>query len=222
MAPGVATLFGKLAVLGSSVVLIFALVLLWRRRSAAHISAFAAQSVALAATTAVAASFTGDWQLYVVAGLLLLLKGIGIPVLLVRMDRRFGAERELDPYVNTATSLLVAGILVVLAYVVTRPLVALSQLPTRAGMPLAMGVIFVSLFVIISRKKALTQVIGFLALENGIALLAVLGTYGTPLIVEVGVFLDALMGFLVMQIFVYQIHETFESLDVDRLQTLRK
>ena len=109
-----------------------------------------------------------------------------------------------------------------LAYVVMRPLVALSQLPTRTGMPLAMGLCFVSLFVIVSRKKALTQVIGFLMLENGIALLAVLGTYGMPLIVEVGVFLDALMGFLVMQIFVYQIHETFESIDVDQLRGLRQ
>ncbi len=79
-----------------------------------------------------------------------------------------------------------------------------------------------SLFVIVSRKRALTQVIGFLMLENGIALLAVLGTYGIPLIVEIGVFLDVLMGFLVMQIFVYQIHETFESLDVEQLNRLRR
>ncbi|HEV8437943.1 MAG TPA: hypothetical protein VGT40_07600 [Methylomirabilota bacterium] len=211
----------QLSVLGSSVVLIFGLVPLWRRSSAAHIAAFSGQSVALAATTAMTAYFTGDWQLSVVALMLLGLKGVGIPLLLTRMDRRFGAERELQPYVNTATSLLTGGLLVLLAYVITRPLAVLSRLPTRAGMPLAMGLIFVSLFVIISRKKALTQVIGFLMLENGIALLAVLGTYGIPFIVEIGVFLDALMGFLVMQIFVYQIHETFESIDVDQLKGLR-
>jgi hydrogenase-4 component E len=67
----------------------------------------------------------------------------------------------------------------------------------------------------------LTQVVGFLVLENGIALLAVLGTYGIPLIVELGVFLDVLMGFLVMQVFVYQIKTTFDSMDVDRLNQLR-
>jgi hydrogenase-4 component E len=197
-------------------------VLLWRRRSNAHIAAFSAQSVALAATIALVGHFTGDGQLYAVAAILFLLKGVAIPVLLRRMERQFGAQRELEPYVNTATSLLLGGLLVLLAYVITRPLATLSQLPTRAGMPLAMGLIFVSLFVIISRKKALTQVIGFLVLENGIALLAVLGTYGIPLILELGVFLDALMGFLVMQIFVYQIHETFESIDVDQLKGLRK
>jgi hydrogenase-4 component E len=215
-------LFAQLSVLGSSLVLIFGLVPLWRRTSSAHIGALRGQSVALAATTAITARFTSDGQLYVIAALLLLLKGVGIPLLLTRMDRRFGAERELQPYVNTSSSLLLGGLLVVLAYVITRPMAALSRLPTRAGLPLAMGLIFVSLFVIISRRKALSQVIGFLMLENGIALLAVLGTYGIPFIVEIGVFLDALMGFLVMQIFVYQIHETFESIDVGQLKGLRK
>jgi len=107
------------------------------------------------------------------------------------------------------------------AYAVARPLVALSRLPTRAGMPLALGLIFVSLFVIASRKKALTQVIGFLMLENGIALLAVLGTYGIPLVVELGVFLDLLLGVIVMQLVIYHIRDTFESIDVEQLGRLR-
>ena len=213
--------FAQLAMLGSSLVLISGFLLLWRRGLAAHIDAFTLQSVALAATTALVAYFAGDAELYLVAGGLIALKGIGIPLLLRRMARRFGTERELAPYVNTATSLLIGGLLVLLAYIVMRPIVQLSLLPTRAGMPLAMGLIFVSLFVIVSRKRALTQVIGFLMLENGIALLAVLGTHGIPLIVEIGVFLDVLMGFLVMQIFVYQIHETFETMDVERLSRLR-
>src|SRR5712691_5653033 len=126
--------------------------------------------------------------------------------------RRFASEREVAPYVNTATSLVVAGLLVLFAYAIMRPVVAASQLPTRVGMPLAMGLVLVSLFVVVSRKKALTQVIGFLMLENGIALLAILGTYGIPLIVELGVFLDALLGYLVMQIFVYRIQETFQTM----------
>jgi len=213
--------FAQLSMLGSSVVLIAGFLLLWRRGLAAHIDAFTLQSMALGATTALVAYFTGDAELYWVAGLLIALKGIGIPLLLRRMARRFGTERELAPYVNTATSLLVGGLLVLLAYVVMRPIVQLSRLPTRSGLPLAMGLVFVSLFVIVSRKKALTQVIGFLMLENGIALLAVLGTYGIPLIVELGVFLDALMGFLVMQIAVYRIHETFDTIDVDQLDRLR-
>ena len=78
-----------------------------------------------------------------------------------------------------------------------------------------------SLFIIVSRRKAITQVIGSLMLENAIALVAVVGTYGVPVLVEFGVFLDALMGFLVMQIFVYQIHETFDTIDVEQLTRLR-
>jgi len=88
-------------------------------------------------------------------------------------------------------------------------------------MPLAMGLIFVGLFVVITRKKAMMQIVGFLVMENGVALLAVLGTFGIPIIVELGVFLDVLMGFLVMQVFVYHIHSTFESIDVDQMNELK-
>jgi hydrogenase-4 component E len=214
--------FSQLAVLGSSLVLIFGLMLLWRRGSAAHISAFTGQSIALAGTIALIAGFTGSRELWLVAALFLGVKGVVMPRLLKRMERRFREQRELEPYVNTATSLVIGGLLVLLAYIVTRPVLGVSQLPTRAGMPLAMGLIFVSLLVIISRKKALTQVIGFLALENGIALLAALGTYGIPFIVEVGVFLDALMGLLVMQIVVYRIQESFESIDAEHLNRVNQ
>jgi hydrogenase-4 component E len=213
--------FSQLSVLGSSLILLLGLILVGRRGVPAYVDAFAWQSIALAGVTAVVAYYGRRTDLYWVAGLLLIVKGLAIPRLLRRMERRFRAERELEPYVNTATSLVVAGLLVLLGYAISRPLVTLSRLPTRGGMPLAMGLILVSLFVLVSRKKAITQVIGFLMLENGLALLAVLGTYGVPLIVELGVFLDALLGFLVMQIFVYRIHETFESIDVERLSRLR-
>src|SRR2546422_1446232 len=215
------SLFAQLVVLESSLALIFGLVLLWRRRVPAYVNAFTWQSIVLALVAATVAWFGRQRELYVVAALLVLLKVIAIPRLLGRMERRFATQRELAPYVNTAASLVVAGLLVLFAYAVMRPVVAASELPTRAAMPLAMGLVLVSLFVVVSRKKALTQVIGFLVLENGIALLALLGAYGIPLIVELGVFLDALMGFLVMQIFVYRIHETFETIDVDQLDRLR-
>jgi hydrogenase-4 component E len=219
--PEMDTLFARVVVLESSLVLLFGVGMLWRRGVPAHISAFMWQSLVLAGVAATVAHFTGERELYWVAGLLVLVKAVAIPAMLTRMERRFRPERELTPYVNTATSLLMAGLLVLFAYAIMRPVVAASQLPTRSGLPLAMGLVLVSLFVVTSRKKALTQVVGFLMLENGIALLAVLGTYGIPLIVELGVFLDALMGFLVMQIVVHRIYETFDTIDVDRLDRLR-
>jgi len=213
--------FSQLVMLGSSGMLLTALIVLWRKGVPAYITAYRWQSWLLAALTATVGYYGGDGQLYWVAALLLGLKGVAIPALLRTMQRRFGTEREATPYVNTEVSLLIASVLVVFAYLLGRPWMALTQLPTRQGLPLAMSVLFVSLFIIVSRKKAITQVIGFLMLENAVALLAVVGTYGVPLLVEFGVFLDALMGFLVMQIFVYHIHDTFDTLDVDVLARLR-
>jgi hydrogenase-4 component E len=215
------SLFSQLVMLGSSGMLLTALIVLWRKGIGAYISAYRWQSWLLAALTAVIGYFGGDRQLYWVAGALLLVKGIAIPAVLRTMQRRVGIQPQIAPYVNTQTSLLIAGLLVVFAYVLARPWMLVSTLPTREGLPVAMAILFVSLFIIVSRRKAITQVIGFLMLENAIALLAAVGTHGVPLLVEIGVFLDALMGFLVMQIFVYQIHETFDSIDVDQLTRLK-
>jgi hydrogenase-4 component E len=214
-------LFSQLTTLGSSVVLLFGIVLLCLRSLRAYVEAFRWQSLMLAALLVAVAYFGHAPELYFVAAVFFALKVVFIPRTLERLAKRMGTEQESQPYVNITSSLVVAAMLVLLAYAVTRPLVLASRLPTRGGLPLAVGLIFVGLFVLISRKKALTQIVGFLALENGVALLAVLGTFGIPLIVELGVFLDVMLGFLVMQVFVYHIHGTFESIDVDQLNQLR-
>jgi len=213
--------FSQLVSLGSSGMLLTGIIVLWRKSLPAYITAYRWQSWLLAAVTATIGYFGGDPQLYWVAVVLVALKGVAIPMLLRAMQRRFGASAETSPYLNTETSLLVAGLLVLFAYVLARPWMMASELPTRQGLPLATALLFVSLFIIVTRKKAITQVIGFLMLENAIALLAAAGTYGVPLLVELGVVLDALMGFLVMQIFVYHIHETFDSIDVEQLTRLK-
>jgi hydrogenase-4 component E len=215
------TLFTQLVTFGSSGMLLTALIVLWRKGIGAYISAYRWQSWLLAALTAVIGYFGGDHRLYYVAGALLVVKGIAIPAVLRTMKQRVGIQSPIAPYVNTQTSLLIAGMLVVFAHVLARPWMLASTLPTREGLPVAMSLLFVSLFIIVSRRKAITQVIGFLMLENAIALLAAVGTHGVPLLVEIGVFLDALMGFLVMQIFVYHIHETFDTIDVDQLTRLK-
>jgi hydrogenase-4 component E len=215
------TLFAQLSTLSASGVLLFGIALLWRRSLGAYIKAFRWQSLTLSIAFALIGYFGHDHELYLIAFLLLVLKVLVIPWYLNRLQTRVGAEREAQPYVNVATSLIVAGLLVMLAYAITRPLVIVSKLPTRGAIPLAVGLIFVGLFVIVSRRKALTQIIGFLVLENGVSLLAALCTYGIPLIVELGVFLDVLMGFLVMQIIVYHIKDTFESIDVEQLSQLK-
>lgn len=207
--------------LGASAVLLFGIALLWRRSLQAYISAFRWQSALLSALFVIVGYFEQDMELYIAAALFFVLKVLIIPRYLLRLYREVGCEPESHPYVNSATSLVVSGLLVLFAYLITRPLVGVSNLPTRGGIPLAVALILVGLFVVISRRKALSQIVGLLVLENGIAMLAILGTYGMPLVVELGVFLDVLIGFLAMQVFVYQIHGTFESIDVEELNKLK-
>jgi hydrogenase-4 component E len=213
--------FSLLTMTGASVMLLCVLVTLWRRHIPSYISAFQLQSFALGFVGAVVARRGEVPELYVVAALIVLIKGFAVPAMLRRMAARFPAQQELQPLVNTEVSLVISGCLAVAAYEVSRPITAVVSLPTRGGLPLALALILISLFVIVSRRKAITQIVAFLMLENGIALLALLGAYGVPLVVELGVFLDLLLGVLVMQVLVYRIQETFASIDVEHLKSLK-
>ena len=199
--------FSRLTMTAASAMLLLALVVLWRRHASAYITAFRTQSVVLAFVGAVVAWYGHVPELFFVAVMILILKGWIVPWVLSSMERRRQGARELHPLVNTETSLLVCGTLAVAAYEISRPLASVMNLATRRGLPVALALIFVSLFIVVSRREAIAQIVGFLMLENGIALLALLGAYGVPLIVELGVFLDVLLGVLVMQAVVYHIYE---------------
>jgi hydrogenase-4 component E len=214
-------LFSQLCTLSSSLVLLMGIAVLWRHSLSAYINAFARQSFFFVLAILTVAIYTGASELYVVAVMMFALKVILIPRLLHRTRHYIGAYPEIQRFINTPVSILIAGVLTTIAYAVAQPVVALSDMPTRSSIPMALAVVFVGLFIVASRRNALTQVVGFLVLENGIALLAVLATYGVPFIVEIGVFLDVLLGFLVMQVFVYRIRDTFNTIDVDQLRKLK-
>jgi hydrogenase-4 component E len=200
--------FSRLTMTAASAMLLLALVVLWRRHVSAYITAFRTQSVVLAFVGAVVAWYGHVPELFLVAVLILILKGWIVPWVLSSMETRRHSTRELNPLLNTEGSLLVCGALAVAAYEISRPLAEVMNLATRGGLPVALALIFVSLFIVVSRREAVAQIVGFLMLENGIALLALLGAYGVPLVVELGVFLDVLLGVLVMQAVVYHIYET--------------
>ncbi len=200
--------FSRLTMTAASVMLLLTLVVMWRRHASAYITAFRTQSIALAFVGAVVAWYGRVPELFAVAAMILALKGWIVPRVLSGMEARRQGARELQPLVNTETSLLVSGALAVAAYEISRPLAEVMNLATRGGLPLALALIFVSLFIVVSRREAVAQIVGFLMLENGIALLALLGAYGVPLVVELGGFLDVLLGVLVMQAIVYRIYET--------------
>ena len=213
--------FPQLCILGASAVLLAAIIPLWRRHVPAYIVAFQWQSFALAFVTALVGYMAHIRELYIVAALIVAIRGMLFVRLLRKLQARVGEITELKPLVNIPTSLLIAATLVVIAYAATRPAVLVASSPTRGAMPLAIAVILVSMFTVASRKTAIGQVIGFLMLENGIALLAAVASYGVPLTVELGLFLDALLGFLVMQILVFHIHDAFDTTDVEQLSRLK-
>jgi hydrogenase-4 component E len=199
--------FSRLTMTGASAMLLLALVVLWRRHVPAYVTAFRTQSVVLAAVGAVVAWMGDVPELFVVAILILALKGWIVPRILHSMEARRASDRGLAPLVNTEISLLVSGGLAVAAYEISRPLADVVSLPTRGGLPIALALILVSLFIVVSRRQVIGQIVGFLMLENGVALLALLGAYGVPLVVELGVFLDVLLGVLVMQALVPRVGE---------------
>jgi hydrogenase-4 component E len=149
------------------------------------------------------------------------MKGVVFPWLLLRIRARAEFSREVDPFVGYIASILF-GILALTLSV----WLGLEMKPALARAPFAMLVssiflILVGLFLIIARKKALMQVIGYLVLENGIFLFGVITVVGTPLLVELGVLLDAFVGVFVMGIAVFHINREFGSMDIDRLTALR-
>lgn len=151
----------------------------------------------------------------------ILLKGVIFPRLLFRALREARVSREVQPYVGYTASTL-GG---VAALAVSIHLGGRLPLPGPAFSPLAVPAglftFLVGLFLIISRKKALTQVLGYLVLENGIFVLGIALVAEVSILVELGVLLDAFVAVFVMQIAIYQISQEFDSTDVDRMTALR-
>ncbi len=201
--------------LGATVLLIV------RQSLSGQVLVFAVQSFGLAILAALVSFYTGSRELFGVALALALLKGIIIPRVLTRVVTNIGIERVAAPYLSTPIALAVCGALIVVAFYVMTPIAASNRLPTADAMPLALAGVLIGLFVTVNRRRALTQILGFLTLENSIFMLAVLATYGVPFIVEIGVFLDVLVAVLILEVFVYRIKQNFDSIDVGQMGELK-
>ena len=201
--------------------LLSAVLMLWRRELAAIVRLLAVQGVLLAALAALLGAREGSSELYAVAAGVLVLKAVVLPAVLRRVLRDTGEAREAEPLVNVASSLLAAALLTLLAYAVSRPLVALAPSPATQALPVGLAVVFLGFFVLVTRRRALSQVVGFLLLDNGIAATAFLATAGVPLIVELGVSLDLLLVVLVLQVLTARMRLKFGRTDLDELRELR-
>jgi hydrogenase-4 component E len=150
-----------------------------------------------------------------------MLKAIVLPSVVRRVLRDSGQAREAEPLVNVTTSLLAAALLTSLAYGVSLPLVALAPSPTTRALPVGIAVVLLGFFVLVTRRRALSQVVGFLLLDNGITAAAFLAAGGVPLVVELGVSLDVFLVVLVLQVLTARMRLTFGNADLDELTELR-
>lgn len=201
--------------------LLSSVLMLWRRQLSAIIGLLTVQGVLLAGLPALLGMRDGGAELYAVALGVLLLKAGLLPAVLRRVLANSGAAREARPLVNVPASLLAAALLTLLAYAVSRPLVELDPTPTTQAVPVGMVMVLLGFFMLVTRRRALSQVAGFLLLDNGIAATAFLVTAGVPLVVELAVSMDLLLVVLVLQVLTARLQTTFGDTDIDELRELR-
>ncbi|GAB2647782.1 hypothetical protein GCM10027271_01660 [Saccharopolyspora gloriosae] len=215
-------LYVQLLDLACGLLLITSVLVLWRRELTVIIRVFALQGAALAALVAVLAVRDGSVELGVVAvGLLVLRAGV-LPALLRRALAAAGEQRrDVRPLVNVASSLLAAAVLALLGHAISRPLVALAPSAATQAVPVGMTVVLIGFFVLVTRRRALSQLVGFLLMDNGITAVGFLTTSGAGPAVELGVSLDVLMVVLVLQILTTRMRDTFGDTDLDELRELR-
>lgn len=202
--------------------LLISFAMLSQRRTRTLITLFAWQGAILVASTSLVAFSAGLRHLYFSAALTLVLKVALVPWILRRLIHRLEAQWDSEPLIQTPTTMLIGVGLVIFAFGLAQPISALATTITRNTLGIALAVILLAFMMMITRRKAVTQVVGFLAMENGLFFAATSATYGMPMVVELGIALDVLVGVFILGIFFFQIREQFESLDLHHLETLKE
>jgi len=195
--------------------------MLAQRRVMPLINLFAYQGLVLCLSTLVVAVTTHQSHLYWSAGLTLLLKALLLPWILHRLVRRLYVKWDVESLVNVPTTMLVGLVLVIIAFNVAQPISLLSHTISRGTLGIALAVVMLAFLMMITRTKAIPQVVGFLAMENGLFLAATSATYGMPMVVELGIALDVLVGAIILGVFFFQIREQFDSLDIRHMEKLK-
>ncbi len=206
----------------AALVLLTAFGMLVQRRMYGLIHLFAWQGLFLSISTAIVGFVAGKHHLYISSVLTLSLKVILLPYILHVLILRLRLQKEVETIMNVPLTMLIGIVLVILSYHLTAPVRELSTLVTRSTLAVALATVMIGLLMMITRRHAVTQIIGFLAMENGLFFAATSATYGMPLVVELGVALDVLIAAFIFGIFFFHIHTTFDSLDVERMARLKE
>jgi len=214
------SVYAQLIGLSAGTLLLTAVLLVWRRSLVASIRLLSVQGVALATLVAVIGVHERDAQLVVVSVLVLVLKGVGLPWVLTR-GARAGVAREESPLLNPTAALITASVLTILAYLVSPPLIGAADDAAVRAVPLAIALVLIGFLLLVTRRRALSQLVGFLLLDNGIAAVAFLTSGGLPLVVELGASLDVLLVVLILQVFTGRMRVKFGDTDLTELTELR-
>ncbi len=206
----------------ATLILMLSFAMISQRRIVSLINLFMLQGVALVAASILLGYATGQADLYVSAALTLLLKVILIPWMLHRVVRRLNVRWDIETLINIPTTMLVGIGLVIFSFSLALPISRLSSSMAGGALGIALSCVLLSFMMMITRSKAVPQVIGFLSMENGLIFAATTVTNGMPMIVEFGVALDVLVGVLILGVFMFQIREKFDSLDIHNLEALKE
>jgi len=185
--------------LAAGAVLVSAVMTLWRRNVRSIISMLSLQGIALATAAIVLGWHEHDVALFVTGGLVLVVKGLVVPGVLRRVARLDPRSRESRPLVNVPASLVIAALLIVLSYVVTSRITSLAPSDATRLVPIGVATVLVGYFMLVTRRRAVSKIVGLILVDNGIALVTFLLTSGVPLIVELGSSLDVLLVVVVLQ-----------------------
>ncbi len=197
-------------------------VLLYQERIFALLNVFALHALVLSASVAWQGLIQQAPHLYITAGIALVLKAFIIPVALHRMVMRLGIHRSIETVVGIGPTMLAGIGLVALSMVVMlKATIAADAGPlAREDLAFALSVVLLSLMMMVTRRNAVSQVVGFMALENGL-ILAAAGAKGMPLVVEMSVAFSVLVAFIVIGVFLFRIRERFDTVDVQALDAFR-
>jgi len=205
----------------AALLLLLAFAMLAQRRILSLIHLYTMQGLVLVGAAAIMGYATRQPHLYLSAGLTLVLKVFLIPWLLHRVIDRLNVRWDVETLINIPTTLLAGIVLVIFSFNIAAPIAELSASIARGTLGIALACVLLSLMMMITRSKAVPQVIGFLALENGLFFAATAATYGMPMVVELGIALDVLVGILILGVFLFQIRQQFDSLDIRHLEKLK-
>ncbi|NJO54628.1 MAG: hydrogenase-4 component E [Bacteroidales bacterium] len=209
-----------LAHLLSGLMVVVSMVLLYQDRLTAMLNVFAAHAMLLGAAVGWQAEMQGAGHLWITAGIAFVFKGIAIPAALHAMVRRLGIHREIETVVGVGPTLIAGLALTALAVLVVMPATEYANPLAREDLAFALAVVLLGLLMMITRRNAISQIVGFMSLENGL-ILAAAGAKGMPLVVEVSVAFSVLIAFIVFGVFVFRIRERFDTVDIGTLERYR-